>query len=59
MEGWDIHKAIFISRVVETVKYPKEETSYYFIPKRDFLYVKGPADNSWTEEEGSNQEHVA
>lgn len=27
-------KAIFICRVMEGEKYPKEETSYYFVPKR-------------------------
>lgn len=40
MEGWDSHKAIFICRVMEAVKYPEEETSYCFIPKRDFYMSK-------------------
>lgn len=40
MEAQDCHKAISIRKVMETVKYPKEETSYYFTLRRDFYVSK-------------------
>lgn len=39
-DGWEklrapSHKATFICKVIEVEKYPREETSYYFISERD------------------------
>lgn len=55
--GWEKlrapnHKAAFIYRETEVEKYPREESSYDYISKRDSYRSKCDAYNSWAEDGG-------